>query len=62
MNITAFKRFVSQQVEMAQAQLHELLLINQEEARKAVVLEMNLRSLKNDPTINTLGWSFIKDS
>lgn len=62
MSMTAFKRFVSQQVELAQAQLHELLLINQEETREAAVPKVSLRSLKDDPTINTLGWSFIKDT
>ena len=59
--MTAFKRFVSQQVELAQSQLHELLLINQEETREDVMPKMCLRSLQDDPTISTPGWNFIKD-
>jgi hypothetical protein len=53
--MTEFKRSMAQQVELAQAQLHELLLIHQDEARDAVLPEISLRSLKDDPTINTLG-------
>ena len=45
LDMTAFKRFVSQQVELAQSQLHELLLINQEETHEDVMPKMCLWSL-----------------
>jgi hypothetical protein len=59
--MTGLKRFVSQQVTIAQNQLHEILLINQVEDREAVVPVLNVRMLKDDPTIDQPGWSFLQD-
>jgi hypothetical protein len=62
MTMTTFRRFVSHQVEIAQSQLHELLLVNPEENREDVVPTLALRDLKDDPTVSEAGWSFLKDS
>jgi hypothetical protein len=61
LNIAAFKSFISQQVDLAQNQLNELVLISLEEARDAVGPEISLRSLKDDLTINKPGRSFVRD-
>jgi hypothetical protein len=62
LTITALRRFIVDQVEIAQSQLHELLLVNSEESREDVVPALVLRALKDDPTINEPGWSFLNDA
>lgn len=56
--MTALKQFVSTEVTNAQAQLHEILLINLEEDREAVAPTFNLRMLNDNPSIDSPGWSF----
>lgn len=58
--MTNLKSFVAKQVSIAQDQLHDLLLIHQDEDRKSVTPKFNLRSLKDDPTIDEPGWNFLK--
>lgn len=53
------KKFVKQQVEFAQDQLQQLLLIYAEEAREDVVPPLRLQDLKDDPALNQLGYSFL---
>ena len=60
LTMTTLQRFVSEQVEINQSQLHELLLVNSEENKEDVVLELTLRALKDDPTVSEPGWSFLK--
>jgi hypothetical protein len=55
-----FKTFVARQVNLTQQQLHELLLVHEDEGRESTVPEFNLRSLKDDPTISEPGWNFLK--
>lgn len=50
LNMMRLKRFIALQVEAAQEQLHELLLVHLEEERAAVVPPLSLRSLKVDPS------------
>ncbi len=56
MNMPAFKHFVSHEMEAAQAQLSELLLVDSRDHP-----EIGLQGLKDDATIKTPGWSFLKD-
>lgn len=59
--MTGLKQFVTKEVTIAQAQLHEILLINPEEDREAVAPTFNLRMLYDDPSIDIPGWSFLDD-
>lgn len=61
LTMTSLRRFVSNQVETAQGQLQELLLVNPEESRERVVPALALRTLKDDPTASEPGWSFVED-
>jgi hypothetical protein len=61
LDMAQLKLFVSTQVELAQTQLQELLLIHPDEAREDVVPALSLHSLKDDPTISQNGWSFLRD-
>jgi hypothetical protein len=61
LTMTALRKFISHEVEIAQSQLHELLLVNPEENREDVVPALALRTLKDDPTVTKPGWSFLKD-
>jgi hypothetical protein len=56
-----FKRFVSTQVELAQAELERLLLLHPDETREGVVPVFRLRELKDNPAENRKGWSFLRD-
>jgi hypothetical protein len=60
MSMSGFKHFVLQEVEMAQAQLYELFFVSPEEAPE-IVPTLDLEGLKDDPTITTLHWGFLKD-
>jgi hypothetical protein len=62
LTMTALRRFVSNKVEIAQSQLHELLLVNPVENREDVVPALALRTLKDDPAASEPGWTFLKDS
>ncbi len=61
LTMTSLRRFIADQVESAQGQLQELLLVNPEERREDVVPALALRTLKDDPTASEPGWSFVKD-
>jgi hypothetical protein len=56
-----FKRFISTQVELAQAELEGLLLLQPDETREGVVPVFQLRELKDNPAKNRKGWSFLRD-
>jgi hypothetical protein len=58
--MTNLKSFVAKQVSIAQQQLHDLLLIHEDEDRESVTPKFNLRSLKDDPSISEPGWNFLK--
>jgi hypothetical protein len=58
--MTNLKSFVAKQVSIAQQQLHDLLLIHEDEDREAVTPKFNLRRLKDDLSISELGWNFLK--
>jgi hypothetical protein len=49
------------QVELAQDQLQQLLLIHVEEAGEDVVPMLRLQDLKDDPALNQPGHSFLTD-
>jgi hypothetical protein len=55
------RKFISHEVEIAQGQLYEFLLVNPEENREDVIPALALRTLKDDPTVTKPGWSFLKD-
>ena len=57
-----FKAFVATQVALAQAELEQLFLLHDDEGREDVIPAFELRNLKDDPTQNSKGWSFIEDS
>lgn len=62
--MTALRWFMRDQVELAQKQLHDLLLLPPDrdaESRADAVPSLRLRELKDDPTINTPNWSFLLD-
>jgi hypothetical protein len=56
-----FRRFVQVQVEQAQRSLEKLFLLHEEETREAVIPSVSLHQLKDDPTENRKGWSFLQD-
>lgn len=58
--MTNLKSFVAKQVSITQQQLHDLLLINEDEDRESVTPTFNLRSIKDDPSISEPGWNFLK--
>jgi hypothetical protein len=62
LTMTSLRRFISDQVEVAQGQLQELLLVNPEESREDVVPPLALCTLKDDPTASEPGWSFLEDA
>jgi hypothetical protein len=59
--ISGLKKFVQQQVELAQDQLQQLLLIHADEAREDIVPLLRLQDLKDNPALNQLGHSFLTD-
>jgi hypothetical protein len=61
LDMQALRWFMRDQVELGQCLLEQLLLIQPGEARDRVVPEINLRELRDDPTIKEAGWSFLKD-
>jgi hypothetical protein len=61
LSMLGLKQFVRQQVEFAQDQLQQLLLIHGEEAREDVIPMLRLQDLKDNPALNQLGQSFLTD-
>jgi hypothetical protein len=61
MTMADFKSFVRIQVELAQAELEQLFLLHDEERREDVIPTFELRQLKDDPTKDAKGWSFLED-
>ncbi|KAJ9655720.1 hypothetical protein H2201_008738, partial [Coniosporium apollinis] len=53
--------FVRDQVDLAQAQLEELLLVHPEEVREDVVPAINMHGIKDNPSVSEAGWSFLSD-
>jgi elongation factor P--beta-lysine ligase len=58
--MTNLKSFVAKQVSIAQQQLHNLLLIYEDEDRESITSKFNLRSLKDDLSIGEPSWNFLK--
>jgi hypothetical protein len=56
--MSGLKQFVRQQVELAQEQLQQLLLIRAEEVREDVVPMLRLQDLKDNPALNSLAKAF----
>lgn len=61
LSMSGLKQLVRQQVECAQNQLQQLLLIHAEEAREDIIPMLRLQDLKDDPASNQLGQSFLTD-
>lgn len=61
LSMSGLKKFVQQQVEFAQDQLQQLLLIHAEEARADIVPMLRLQDLKDNPALNQLDQSLLTD-
>jgi hypothetical protein len=61
LKMTKLQNFIRHQVSLAQSQLEDLLLIHPDEAREDIVPTLILRDLRDDPTNNMRGWSFMDD-
>ena len=61
LSMAGLKQFIRQQVNLAQEQLQQLLLIHAEEAREDVVPVLRLQDLRDDPALSQLGQSFLTD-
>ena len=62
LSMLGFRQFVVKQVQLAQTQLEGLFLLHEEEVREKTVPRLALHELRDDPTNNTRGWSFLKDT
>jgi hypothetical protein len=60
LTMTGLRSVVAIQLEVAQTQLAELLLLHPDEDREAVIPPLSLRSLLDNPAESAPGWSFIK--
>lgn len=58
--MTGFRRFIRTEMELAQADLEELFLIHEQEAREDIIPALRLAQLQDDPTKNTRDWSFLQ--
>ncbi|KAJ9634359.1 hypothetical protein H2199_009017 [Coniosporium tulheliwenetii] len=61
LDIQQLRWFVRDQVELAQAQLEELLLVHPEEVREDVVPAINMHGIKDNPSVSEAGWCFLSD-
>jgi hypothetical protein len=61
LSMAGLKQFVRQQVDQAQDQLQQLLLIHAEETREDVVPMLRLQDLRDDPSLSRPGQSFLTD-
>lgn len=61
LDMEGLRRLVRTETELAQEQLAGLLLIRPDESREDIVPALCLRRLRDDPTIQQKGWSFIDD-
>jgi hypothetical protein len=59
LSMAGLRGFVQQQIELAQSALEDLLLVHSEEDRADVIPPLVLRDLKDDPSNNQRGWSFL---
>jgi hypothetical protein len=59
--MSALRDFVASQVERAQRDLEDLLLLHPEERRDEVVPSVALHRLKDDHSNNEKGWNFLQD-
>jgi hypothetical protein len=59
LTMAGLQDFVRRQVELAQTELEDLLLIHPDEDRAEVVPPLVLRDLKDDPSISRRDWSFL---
>lgn len=56
-----FRRFIREQVAIAQSQLEDLCLLCVDESRELTIPELFLHDIRDDPTNNTRNWSFLND-
>jgi hypothetical protein len=61
MTMESFRQFIRVQVEQAQQNFEKLFLLHEEETREEVIPLVSLHQLKDDPTENRKGWSFLQD-
>jgi hypothetical protein len=61
LSMSGLKQFVRQQVERAQDQLQQLLLIYAKKVREDVISILWLQDLKDNPAFNQLSQSFLTD-
>lgn len=59
-HIHSLRWFIRDQIEFAQRQLVDLLLVEEDE-RDQIVPRLTLPTLKDDPTIRDADWSFLID-
>ncbi len=60
MEMDAFRGFALQQVKSAQNELRDLLLVNPK-GDVITMPEISLQALRDNPSIGTPSWSFVKD-
>ena len=61
LSISVFRQFAYEQVRKAQQQPEELFLLGPDEDRANVVPRIALGRIRDNPTVTTHGWSFLKD-
>ena len=61
LEMAQLKLFVEQQIGLCQLQLEGLLLIHADEIQEDVVPPVNLRAIKDNPSVEATGWSFLQD-
>jgi hypothetical protein len=61
LTMSQLRYFVRFQLDRAQNQLEEVLLVHPTEAREQVVPSINLKDLKDNPAISEPGWNFLRD-
>ena len=61
LSISVFRQFAYEQVRKAQQQPEELFLLGLDEDRANVVPRIALGRIRDNPTVSTHGWSFLKD-
>ncbi|KAL5346591.1 hypothetical protein ACLOAV_008298 [Pseudogymnoascus australis] len=61
LNMSQLRYFVRFQLDRAQNQLEEVLVVHPTEAREQVMPPVNLKDLKDNPAISEPGWNFLRD-
>lgn len=61
LSMADFRRFIREQVAIAQSQLEDLCLLCVDESRESTIPELVIHNISDDPTNNTRNWSFLND-